>query len=111
MFQNVYAFAAKPGESFVGQVLAQNLDGDITYRIAEGGATLFRINATDGRIFYHGPLSKEPRNYELKVTVNGNLNGKSSSLFSLFCSNFGNLWILRELLIEQSNFLILGCGN
>ncbi|KAM3719724.1 Cadherin-23 [Dirofilaria immitis] len=64
---NVYAFAANPGESFVGQVFAQSLDGDITYLIAEGGATLFRINATDGRIFYHGPLNKDPRNYELKV--------------------------------------------
>ncbi|CAG9533294.1 unnamed protein product [Cercopithifilaria johnstoni] len=66
---NVYAFAAKPGESFVGQVLAQNLDGDITYRIAEGGATLFRINGTDGRIFYYGPLSKDSHNYELKVVA------------------------------------------
>ncbi|VBB35074.1 unnamed protein product, partial [Acanthocheilonema viteae] len=66
---NVYAFAAKPGESFVGQVLAQNLDDDITYRIAEGGATLFRINETDGRIFYHGPLSKDSHNYELKVVA------------------------------------------
>ncbi|MCP9261414.1 BMA-CDH-7 [Dirofilaria immitis] len=32
---NVYAFAANPGESFVGQVFAQSLDGDITYLIAE----------------------------------------------------------------------------
>uniref|UniRef100_A0A1I8EXD5 Cadherin domain-containing protein n=1 Tax=Wuchereria bancrofti TaxID=6293 RepID=A0A1I8EXD5_WUCBA len=66
---NVYAFAAKPGESFVGQVLAQSSDSDITYRIAEGGATLFQINATDGRIFYYGSLSKDPRNYELKVVA------------------------------------------
>lgn len=67
--QNVYAFAAKPGESFVGQVLAQNSNGDVTYRIAEGGETLFQINGSDGRIFYHGPISKDSRNYELKVNV------------------------------------------
>ncbi|VDN83893.1 unnamed protein product, partial [Brugia pahangi] len=66
---NIYAFAAKPGESFVGQVLAQSSDSDITYRIAEGGATLFQINSTDGRIFYYGSLSKDPRNYELKVVA------------------------------------------
>ncbi|VDO36089.1 unnamed protein product [Onchocerca flexuosa] len=64
---NVYAFAASPGEPFVGQVFVQNFDGDVTYRIAEGGATMFRINATDGRIFYHGPVIKDPQNYELKV--------------------------------------------
>uniref|UniRef100_A0A915PYH9 Cadherin domain-containing protein n=1 Tax=Setaria digitata TaxID=48799 RepID=A0A915PYH9_9BILA len=66
---NVYAFAASPGESFVGQVSAQSLDGDVMYRIAEGGATLFEINATDGKIYYHGPLSRDPRNYELKVVA------------------------------------------
>uniref|UniRef100_A0A0R3RJR3 Cadherin domain-containing protein n=1 Tax=Elaeophora elaphi TaxID=1147741 RepID=A0A0R3RJR3_9BILA len=66
---NVYAFAVKPGESFVGQVVAHNLDDDVTYRIAEGGASLFQVNATDGRIFYHGSLSKDPRNYELKVVA------------------------------------------
>lgn len=67
-FQNVYAFAANPGESLVGKVSAQSVDGDVTYRIAEGGASLFHINATDGRIFYDGPLDKDPRNYELKVS-------------------------------------------
>lgn len=71
-FQNIYAFAAKPGESFIGQVSADNLDGDVTYRIAEGGATLFSINASDGKIFYHGPLRKDPRSHELKVTLNLN---------------------------------------
>uniref|UniRef100_A0A1I7VDM4 Cadherin domain-containing protein n=1 Tax=Loa loa TaxID=7209 RepID=A0A1I7VDM4_LOALO len=64
---SIYAFAAKPGESFVGQVFAQSLDSDVTYHIAEGGATLFRINPINGRISYHGPLSKDPCNYELKV--------------------------------------------
>ncbi|VDK80581.1 unnamed protein product, partial [Onchocerca ochengi] len=69
IIMNVYAFAANPGESFVGQVFVQSLESDVTYRIAEGGGTLFRINATDGRIFYHGPITKDPQNYELKVVA------------------------------------------
>uniref|UniRef100_F1KSD0 Cadherin-87A n=1 Tax=Ascaris suum TaxID=6253 RepID=F1KSD0_ASCSU len=65
--QEVYAFAASPGSSFVGRISAGGADKDVTYRISEGSASLFQLNATDGRIFYRGPMEKNARNYTLKV--------------------------------------------
>ncbi|VDM45688.1 unnamed protein product [Toxocara canis] len=65
--QEVYAFAASPGSAFVGRISAKGADRDVSYRISEGGASLFHLNATDGRIFYGGPLEKNARNYTLKV--------------------------------------------
>uniref|UniRef100_A0A915AFR7 Cadherin domain-containing protein n=1 Tax=Parascaris univalens TaxID=6257 RepID=A0A915AFR7_PARUN len=65
--QEVYAFAASPGSSFVGRISAGGADRDVTYRISEGSASLFQLNATDGRIFYRGPMEKNARNYTLKV--------------------------------------------
>uniref|UniRef100_A0A0N5AZF9 Cadherin domain-containing protein n=1 Tax=Syphacia muris TaxID=451379 RepID=A0A0N5AZF9_9BILA len=65
--QTIYAFAARPGVKYVGQVSAEYSHGKITYHLSEGGAKAFSVNPSDGVIYYEGPLEKNAHNYTLKV--------------------------------------------